>query len=345
MKQFASALRALTLCILVFAPTAAWSQSPAVEREKVILGAGGGVYTLIRDLPIVVAHSLGYFKDEGIEVQFVDFKSGAQGLQALVAGNVEFAAGTYDHTIQMQAKGTSLVNVLSMNRYASYVLAVVKSKSKGIKSVKDLKGKAIGISGPGSGSHVFGVRALEKVGLHTSDVSWVGVGSGATAIAAVQRGEIDAIVAEDPAISELTTRDNVTVLIDSRAKDGTAYIYGGDIAAIGIYSTTEYVNKHPKTTQALVNAVVRAMLYMQRNPIEAVIERVPEQYRKDAAEYKLMLQRNIAAMAFDGRVTPEMAKNSLEGISTLQPDLKKANIDLAKTYTNRFVDVAHAKYK
>jgi NitT/TauT family transport system substrate-binding protein len=314
----------------------------ALEHPHVVIGAGG-LFSQVAKLPIVMANALGFFKDEGLDMELIDFNTGAKGAQALIAGNTDFVAGAYEHTIDLQAKGFNMVDVIGTNRYPGYVLGVVKSKGAGIKSVKDLKGKSIGISGPGSATQIFAVRALQRVGLTKDDASYVGVGLGPTAVAAVRAGQIDAIVTQDPATTEMW--NDITPLIDSRDAEGTKYAYGGDYMLDSLYTTADFIAKNPQTTQAVVNAMVRAMTWLTKTPLDEVVAKVPAQYMKDKEQYARMLKANIGAMQFDGKLNDEMAKHALESVSIFEPKLRDAHIDLAKTYTNRFVDEALKKFR
>ena len=321
---------------------ATMARAEPLEHPHVILGAGG-LFSQVAKLPLVMARALGYFKDEGLDVEFIDFGSGAKGAQALIAGNTDFVSGAYEHTIDLQAKGMAMVDVVGMSRYPGYVLVVPKSKAGTIKTVADLKGKAIGVSAPGSGTQVFAVRALEKVGLKKEDASYVGIGLGPTAVAAARAGQLDALVTQDPATTEMW--DDVVPLLDARDAAGTVAVYGGDYVLDGLYTSWAFVNANPRTTQAVVNATVRAMLWLNKTPIDEIVAKVPAEYIKDKDQYRGMLKANMAAMNFDGRITPVVAQNALQSILMFQPNLKDAKIDLSKTYDNHFIDEAMKKFK
>ena len=336
-------VRWLPVALLLLAlPTPAHAQQPALEHPHVVIGAGG-LFSQVAKLPLVIARAAGYFKDEGLDAEFIDFNTGAKGAQALLAGNTDFVAGAYEHTISLQPKGFILVDVVGTNRYPGYILGVVKSRGANIKSVADLKGKTIGISGPGSATQIFAVRALERAGLKKEDASYIGVGLGSTAVAAVRNGQVDALVTQDPATTEMA--DDITVLIDARDKSGTKFAYGGAYILDSLYTTADFVAKNPRTTQAVVNAVVRAMQWMTKATVDEVVAKVPPEYTKDPAQYRRMLGYNIAAMQFDGRLSDEAARNAFDSIAIFQPELKTEKIDLSKTYTNRFVDEALKKYQ
>jgi NitT/TauT family transport system substrate-binding protein len=97
------------------------------EMPKLRLAVGGK--SAIFYLPLSVTERLGYFREAGLELEIADVQSGARALQALIGGSAELGVGTFDHTIQMQAKGQPVVAVAQYGRYPGFVLATVASKS------------------------------------------------------------------------------------------------------------------------------------------------------------------------------------------------------------------------
>src|SRR6267142_3915484 len=83
------------------------AQAQKLETAKVRLAVGGK--TSLYYLPLTVTERLGYFKEAGLDVEISDFQGGAKSLQALMGGSVEVVTGSFDHTIQMQAKNQSVV--------------------------------------------------------------------------------------------------------------------------------------------------------------------------------------------------------------------------------------------
>src|SRR5690606_26564634 len=118
-----------------------------------------------------------------------DFKGGSQSLQALVGGSVDVVTGAYEHTIRMQTKGQDIRAVLELGRYPGIVLAVSKANADKVKKIGDLKGMKIGVTAPGSSTAMFATYLLAKEGVKPEDVAFIGVGGGATGVAAMQRGE------------------------------------------------------------------------------------------------------------------------------------------------------------
>src|SRR5437588_2860339 len=117
---------AATLAALMFAvPVSAQAQKP--EQTKVRLAVGGK--SSLYYLPLTITERLGYFKDAGLDVEISDFAGGAKSLQALIGGSADVVTGSFDHTIQMQAKNQSIVAVVQLGRFPGFALALRKEKA------------------------------------------------------------------------------------------------------------------------------------------------------------------------------------------------------------------------
>ena len=113
-------------------------------------------------------------------------------------------------------------------------------------------------------------------GLKPSDVSIIGVGTGAGAIAAMKSGQIDAISNTDPVMTKLEQDGAIKVIADTRTLKGTEQMFGGPMPAASLYAPIKFVRKNPNTVQALTNAIVRADKWLQRGTPQDVLEIVPE---------------------------------------------------------------------
>ena len=168
------------LAAAFFLPLTSRAQVDKPEQSKVRLAVGGKVGLFY--LPVTIAERLGYFKDEGLDVEMIDLTSGAKALQALVGGSADVTSGSYEHTIQMQAKGMALTAFVLQGRLIDYSLGVVTKKVPSYQTPKDLKGLKVAVSSPGAGTHMFLNAVLAKAGLKPEDVSVIGVGQTAGAV-------------------------------------------------------------------------------------------------------------------------------------------------------------------
>lgn len=155
-----------------------------------------------------------------------DFGGGAKSLQALV-GSVDVVSGAYEHTIRMQNRGQDIKAICELGQFPGICIAVRKDLAGEIKTIADLKGQNVGVTAPGSSTSLFLQYALIKNGLSADDASIIGVGGGASAVAAVKKGEIAALVHLDPGITRLEVDGDITILLDTRTEAGTRALFGG----------------------------------------------------------------------------------------------------------------------
>src|ERR671936_1682104 len=196
------------------------AQAQAVEKKQLTLAVGGK--TALYYLPLTICERLGYFKEQGLDVTINDFRGGAQSLQALVGGSVDVVTGAYEHTIRMQAKGQDIKAVIELGRFPGIVVGVRKDRAADYKSFADLKGMKIGVSAPGSSTNFFVMYLLSKAQLKPTDASYIGVGIGPSAVAAIKKGDIDALANLDPMITKLEQDGDIKVVADSRSEEGRA---------------------------------------------------------------------------------------------------------------------------
>ncbi|MGH9719788.1 MAG: ABC transporter substrate-binding protein [Bryobacteraceae bacterium] len=193
-----AAQRAIAVLMIAIATLAAACQRSTFPIAPVRLAVGGQAQIVYLAVPL--ATRLGHFAAEGVEVEVHDFPGGAKSLEALWGGSVDVVCGFYDHTIQMAAEGRALKSFVTMLRYPGFVAVVAPHAAERIRSVKDLAGATVGVTSPGSSSHLFLNYLLARHGVSPDAVSTTGIGSTATAIAAVTRNRVDAAIMFDPAV-------------------------------------------------------------------------------------------------------------------------------------------------
>jgi NitT/TauT family transport system substrate-binding protein len=317
------------------------AQAAEPEKKDVSLGVGGK--SLLYYLPLTIAEKKGYFTEEGLNVTINDFKGGSQSLQALQGGSVDAVTGAYEHTIRMQVKGRPVIALIEMGRFPGIVLAVKSALKDKVKKAGDLKGMKIGVTAPGSSTNNFVNYLLAKDGVKPDEVSIIGVGGGATAVASVKRGEIDAISNLEPVISTLARDGSIFVLADTRTEEGSKAIFGGNSSAAVLYSTPEFIEKNPETTQRLVNALYKALQWIAKASPEDIVGAVPEEYYlNDKGLYLDAVKNSVATYSRDGIVTPASMKAAQEVLS-FDAEVSAAKVDLPKTFDGRFVEKAAKK--
>src|ERR1700684_2694529 len=123
----------------------------ALAQSKVTISIGGA--GCLCYLPTVLAQQLGEYKNAGVEVELINFKGGSQALTAVIGGSADVVSGYFDHCVNLAAKNQALEAFVVYDRYPGFALVVSPKNSGAIKSVKDLAGKKVGVSAPGSSTH------------------------------------------------------------------------------------------------------------------------------------------------------------------------------------------------
>jgi sulfonate transport system substrate-binding protein len=314
--------------------------APASAQTKVTIAVGGGACLCY--LPTVLARQLGEYEKAGLAVELVDLKGGSDALKAVLGGSADVVSGYFDHCVNLAAKKQDLRSFVVYDRYPGEVLVVSPAHTSEIKSIKDLAGKKVGVSAPGSSTDFFLKYLLKKNGVDPTSVAVIGVGLGATAVAAMEQGQIDAAVMLDPSVTILQgSHSDLRILSDTRTQTDTLDVFGGEYPGGALYSTASWVASHEKETQALTNAILGTLDWIHAHSAEEIMEKMPpEMVGKNKDQYLAALKNTIPMYSQNGKMDPKGADAVLAVFSVGSPEVARANIDVSKTWTNRFVDAA-----
>ena len=312
----------------------------AAAQSKVTIAVGGGACLCY--LPTVLARQLGEYDKAGLSVELVDLKGGSDALKAVLGGSADAVSGYFDHCVNLAAKKQELQAFVVYDRYPGLVLVVSPKHTDEIKSIKDLAGKKVGVSAPGSSTDFFLKYLLKKNGLDPTSVAVIGVGLGATAVAAMEQGQIDAAVMLDPSVTVLQgEHKDLRILSDTRTQKDTLAVFGGEYPGGALYSTAAWVKSHDKEVQGLTNAILNTLKWIHAHSPEDVMAKMPpEMVGKNKELYLAALKNTIPMYSETGTMDPKGAAAVLAVFSLSSPDVAKANIDVTKTYTDKFVDRA-----
>jgi len=316
----------------------ALSTSSAAFADKISLMVGG--YEKHIYLPAKLTEALGYFKDEGLDVELLNEPAGVDAEDEMLAGAVQGVVGFYDHCIDLQGKGKTVESVVQFSQAPGEV-ELVSSKHPDIKSVADFKGHSVGVTGLGSSTNFLTMYLEVKNGLQVSDVTSVPVGAGTTFIAAMQQDKIQAGMTTEPTISRLLNSGEAKVLVDMRTIESTKAALGGTYPAASLYMETSYVNKNKADVQKLANAFVKTMKFINTHSAAEIADKMPKEfYVGDKDMYVKGLDAGKGMFTPDGKMPAGGPETVLAVLSTFSKSLKGKTIDLSKTYTTEFVDAA-----
>ena len=307
----------------------------AQAAEKVTLMVGG--YEKIIYLPAKLAEGLGYFKDEGLEVELLNEGAGVDAENEMLAGAVQGVVGFYDHCVDLQTKGKYIQSVVQLS-HAPGEVELVSSKYPQVKGMADLRGKTLGVTGLGSSTNFLTQYLMVKSGVPLGQFSSLPVGAGTTFIAAMQQDKIQAGMTTEPTISRMIKTGEARVLVDLRTPEKTKEALGGTYPAASLYMPTDWIEKNKPTVQKLANAFVKTLRYIDTHSAAEIAAKMPKDfYVGDQEGYVKALADGKGMFTADGVMPQGGPETVLSVLSAFSTNVKGKTVDLSKTYTTEFV--------
>jgi NitT/TauT family transport system substrate-binding protein len=333
------------LAAAIFAATAASSlfTAPAQAQTPIKIMVGGIDKQIY--LPAKLAAQLGFFKEQGLDVELFNSTSGSQAATALLAREVQGVVGFYDHTIDLQSKGKFITSVVQFAIAPGEVVLVKSADADKLKDPANWKGAALGVTGLGSATD-FLTRALAaKAGLKPQDYTLVPVGAGDTFLAAMQQGKIVSGMTTEPTVARAVKAGTAKVGIDLRTPETTRAALGGDYPAACLYMDRGWMEANRETVQKVVNVFVKTLKWMNTHSPEEIAAQMPKDYYAGELElYVQGLREGRAQYSPDGMMLQGAPESVLKVLSSFSPNVQGKTIDLSKTYTTEFVIKANATH-
>ncbi|MFC5520651.1 ABC transporter substrate-binding protein [Polaromonas jejuensis] len=310
--------------------------APAVHAgDKVTLMVGG--YEKQIYLPAKLAERLGYFKEEGLEVELLNEGAGVDAENEMLAGAVQGVVGFYDHCVDLQTKGKQVISVVQLS-HAPGEVELISNKYPQVKSMADMRGKSMGVTGLGSSTNFLTQYLMVKAGVPLGEFTTLPVGAGTTFIAAMQQDKIQGGMTTEPTISRLLKTNEARVLVDLRTPEKTKQALGGTYPAASLYMSADWVEKNKPTVQKLANAFVKTLRYINTHGAEEIASKMPSDfYVGDKAGYVKALADGKGMFTVDGVMPAGGPETVLSVLSTFSKNFKGKTVDLSKTYTTEFV--------
>lgn len=292
----------------------------------------------VNALPLVYAVSAGFIKDEGIDLQFVRFQSGGDIVRAAVGGHIDFAPLSMEGIISARAAKSDLKAFAKMNELSGLIVLVRNDLRDKVRTFKDMKNMKIGVSGLGGGTHRLLQVGLKKAGIAESDVVFVAVGTGATAVAALKAGQIDVLSTADPAATVAVNEKLATIIWDGRAQKDNVELYGSPYPVLTIGAARSTLDKKPEVARGFARAIQKALIAIrEKSPEQITAVILPEYKGKDEQLYIQMVRASKDMYGASAAFDPRAVETVVQAMGTFEKTVREANVKATEVYTNEFV--------
>jgi NitT/TauT family transport system substrate-binding protein len=328
-------LRRMMILVMILMPTvvdAAGGTAKPVVHLAVGSMAGNIVY-----LQLDLAKALHYFEDAGLDVRVRPFEKGADAAQALLEGRVDFSANSIDHVIALGTSGGSLKMVASFTDLPTVTLMVRRDLRSQIRSIRDLKGKRIGVTSIDSGTHVLAASILKAAGYSLRDVTILEVGAGKSLILAMKQKRIDAAITTDPTTIQLLLGGDASLLLDMVTYEETQRVFTGGYQFTGLLTRRDMIVQHSALVQKMVDVMVRTNLYIATHSAAEISAVLPADIVGDRYVYVKSLEHSRPAFSRSSLVTPQSVANNVQSLITFGSIAADQHLDPSNFYDMSFV--------
>jgi NitT/TauT family transport system substrate-binding protein len=301
---------AVSFCLLLAGTPASRTPTPA-PKQRVRLAVGSKPGNLVY-LPLDLARALNYFAEEGLDVEFTNFDGGTDAALSLAAGHADFSGNSIDHAIKLRSAGKDLKMIVSFTTLPTVTLVIRRDLKPQIQAIQDLKGRRLGVTAIGAGTHVLAASILKKAGCSLADVQVVAVGSGPRLIQALKSGQVDAAMATDPTTTELLMSGDASLLLDMVTFEETQRIFTGEYQFTGLLTRPDLIATRPQLVQSVVNVIVRANRFIATHSAADIAARLPAGIVRDRYIYVKSLEHSRPSFSKDGLVTRNGVANNIQ---------------------------------
>jgi NitT/TauT family transport system substrate-binding protein len=272
---------------------------------------------------IWVAEERGFFKKHGIEAEAIFIGGGAaRGVNALLAGDIQFATAGGGAVITSALKGADVVMVAAQNNKGVHRILVRPE----IDTPEAIKGKRIAITTFGSSSHAVLTMVLDLWKIRPDELQILQIGSSPTMLISLQKRLVDGAVLTDP--SYFIAEDNGFRVLADLAKMNIHYLQSMMV------TTRSYLRANRDQAMRVLRAYVEAIAYFKKNKQDSV-RIILKKMRMDAdqAKYAERTYDQYANSYFERVPYP-----SPSGIKTVLETLAKENPAAKSADPKSFID-------
>lgn len=271
--------------------------------------------------PVYVGRRLGYFKDEGIELEVISTAGGGPHLQAVIAGEAQFTAspGSYQLAALKQGKrAIGVFNILKRNIIGVVVHRDV-AKKLGItektpfqEKIKKIKGLTFGVTRPGALTYILAEDVIRRAGyVPNKDVSILAVGGGSTIVPALKERKVDVIFISTPHPERAVAEGFGQWFINNAAGEDPTM---REFMMSSLMVSPEYAQKNPEVVRAMVRAMRRSTEYIVTHSLQDSVEAVKPFFGKEIPVNALVesVRTVKTAIAEDGLMSELAVKTAVD---------------------------------
>ena len=234
----------------------------AALAEAVKIGGVRGSYTL----PIWVAIDKGFFKEQGLDVEFVDTRDFTQMMSAVVGGSIEFGNPDYISFAAAVSQGLDVRLVAPVSAQPTSQdddgAPITVLASSDIHGPKDMAGKKFGVTAPQGTSGSQAKEWLKRAGVDVNGVQFVAVAPAQMA-PALELGDIDAAYIVEPYTTSFYETGEARAIGYPNSE-----IFAGR-ALTGLIATQKYISENPQTVEKIAAGLRKAIEWMNENDAES----------------------------------------------------------------------------
>ena len=327
--------RALLASAGLIALTAAAPAPKGKHLQRVVLAVDG--ISEPRNLPVLLAERLDYFRSEGVTLVLVDAPASPSPAELIADGRADGAVAYFHHTFMSQTeKGPVTTSVALLAITPDERLLVASRLRDRIHSLSDLKGMKIITGGGNSGKTTATTWALLHAGLSAQDYIRLPLNPKAEIERELAGGEADAVMAHEPDASFHEKSGAAFELADLISAKGTRAALGTNYPATALYFARSYIAEHPCEVQRVTDALVKALQFIQSHDAATIVAELPPKIGgADRAAFTSQIAIDKQMFGGNGIIERAAAADELQAMAATNPTYGKVQLDL--TYTNAFV--------
>lgn len=262
-------------------------------------------------LPLRVAEAAGLFAREGLTVTLKTTRAEVGAAEALGQGQADLAATSLEAMLRFGPRIAAHAPRLVFGLTAAPPVALIVSNQHAgtVRTIKDLRGKRVGLAAPGAPEHTWLIALLVRGGVRPNELDMVSLGSKGL-VAAVENGEMEAGLFTEPFASRMIAQGHV-VLADLRTPAGVARALGSPGVGAGVFARADRRPADPELG-AFTRALLAAEALLTTGDPAALAAQLPPGLVGLPEEFQQRVEASRGIYLPEGAVTPQML---LEGIA------------------------------